>query len=60
MIPIGYLSFRFIESPFFKYRIRYVIDPNQAQPDRSTTLARFFNGQGGSLSRKHVNVETSD
>jgi peptidoglycan/LPS O-acetylase OafA/YrhL len=31
MLPIGYLSFRFIESPFLKFRRRYVIaDPGES------------------------------
>ena len=30
MIPIGYLSFRFVESPFLRYRKRYIRAPEEA------------------------------
>lgn len=31
MVPIGYLSFRFIEAPFLKLRKRYVVSPSRSQ-----------------------------
>jgi len=26
MMPVGWLSYRYIESPFLKYRRRYIVD----------------------------------
>ena len=31
MVPVGYLSFRFIETPFLKRRKRYIVEPRTSQ-----------------------------
>ena len=42
MIPVGYLSYRFIESPFLKFRRRYIVDraPSEA-PATSSEIPDF-------------------
>lgn len=32
MVPLGYLSYRFIEEPFLRLRTRYIRDPDQGEP----------------------------
>jgi peptidoglycan/LPS O-acetylase OafA/YrhL len=34
MMPIGYLSFRFIEAPFLRLRRRYTIEAEAVEPQQ--------------------------
>jgi peptidoglycan/LPS O-acetylase OafA/YrhL len=40
MMPIGYLSFRFLESPFLRLRKRYIVEPKPAAPMKVDGVAR--------------------
>jgi peptidoglycan/LPS O-acetylase OafA/YrhL len=46
MIPLGYLSYRFVESPFLKFRTRYVRDDSPASGDAERRGAAA-GGEGG-------------
>lgn len=37
MVPIGYLSFRFIENPFLRYRTRYIVE-EKPNPTNATNM----------------------